>query len=150
VFAACLLAANALMFAVAGIVALRPFWQKPGGSLPKTPHEAPWPMLVGPVVLAVLGAVLGLYPDPLQIALIDPTVASLTGTAEDAKELQLWAGVNMPLILSIATIGLGAVLYLTHRRLRAACGLALGCRARAGAARQPPPARPPRFPPTTG
>ncbi|MEM6465936.1 MAG: proton-conducting transporter membrane subunit, partial [Pseudomonadota bacterium] len=119
-FAAALLSANALMFAVAGIVALRPFWQKPGGALPKSPHEAPWQMLAGPVLLAVLGTVFGLYPDLLQVTLIDPTVASLLGSTEDAKELKLWAGVNMPLILSIATVALGAAIYLAHRRLRAA------------------------------
>ncbi|MEM8655687.1 MAG: putative monovalent cation/H+ antiporter subunit A [Pseudomonadota bacterium] len=121
-FASALLLANALMFAVAGIVALRPFWQKTGKPLPRTPHEAPWPMLLGPVVLAVLGALFGVNPDLLQVSLVDPTVKSLLGSIEDAKELKLWAGVNMPLILSIATVALGTALYLGHKRLRSALG----------------------------
>ena len=112
------LLANALMFAVAGVVALRPFWGKPGGALPKSPHETPWPMLAGPVILAILGSVFGLFPDLLQRTLVTPTVASLLGNAEDAKTLTLWAGVNMPLILSIATVALGVIFYAFHTPLR--------------------------------
>ncbi|MEM6304988.1 MAG: proton-conducting transporter membrane subunit, partial [Pseudomonadota bacterium] len=118
-FAVALLTANALMFAVAGVVALRPFWSKQTHELPRAPREAPWQMLLGPVLLAALGAFFGIYSDPLQVALVDPTVASLLGSTEDAKELKLWAGVNMPLFMSIATVVLGALLYLAHRRLRA-------------------------------
>ncbi|MEM6758451.1 MAG: putative monovalent cation/H+ antiporter subunit A [Pseudomonadota bacterium] len=118
-FASALLLANALMFAIAGIVALRPFWLTQEGEYARAPKEAPWPMLVGPVLLAVLGTLFGVNPDLLQTTLIDPTVASLLGSIEDAKELKLWAGVNMPLILSIATVALGTVLYILHRGLRA-------------------------------
>ena len=113
-----LVAANGLMFAVAGIVAFRPFWRKPGGPMPQTPHEAPWPMLAGPALLAALGTLFGLAPGLLQTTLINPTVATFLGAPEEAKALKLWAGVNMPLILSIATVALGLALYLTHRRLR--------------------------------
>ena len=113
-----LLVANALMLAVAGIVAFRPFWRSSGAVLPKTPREAPWPMLVGPVLLALLGALFGLMPGLLQSSLIDPMVASLLGSADDAKDLKLWAGVNWPLILSVATVVLGTLFYLFHQRLR--------------------------------
>ena len=119
VVAAALLLANALMLAVAGVVAFRPFWQKPASATPRTPREAPWPMLAGPVLLAALGALFGLAPGLLQTSLIEPTVASLLGSTENAKQLKLWAGVNLPLILSIATVALGLALYLTHERLRA-------------------------------
>ena len=118
-FAAALLTANALMLAIAGIVALRPFWRKSDHVLPRTPTEAPWPMLAGPVVLAVMGAFFGIYPDPLQTLLVDPTVAVLLGSAEEAKELKLWAGFNLPLIMSGVTIVVGFLLYLGHRPLRA-------------------------------
>ena len=114
-----LLAANALMFAVAGVVAFRPFWRRTGKETPRKAHEAPWPMLAGPVLLAALGALFGLAPGFLQTSLIDPTVGAVLGVADDAKTLKLWAGVNMPLVLSIATVALGLTLYLNHRRLRA-------------------------------
>ncbi|WP_212523830.1 hydrogen gas-evolving membrane-bound hydrogenase subunit E [Actibacterium sp. MT2.3-13A] len=118
--AGAVLLANALMLAVAGVVAFRPFWRPAAGALPRTPHEAPWPMLAGPVVLAALGAVFGLAPGLLQGALVDPVVEGFLGTEAEAKQLALWAGVNLPLILSLATFVLGLALYAAHRPLRAA------------------------------
>jgi multicomponent Na+:H+ antiporter subunit A len=114
------LAANALMFAVAGVVAIKPFWRPAGGTLPKIPHEAPWPMLAGPVILAVLGMAIGIAPGLVQNTLIAPTVASLTLDVTETRELKLWAGVNLPLFLSLATFALGAVLYIAYRPVRAA------------------------------
>ncbi len=112
------LVANALMFAAAGVVAIRPFWRKAGGTLPKTPHEAPWTMLAGPVILAVLGAVFGLAPILLQDTLVAPTVAALTGDVTETKTLKLWAGVNLALWLSLATFVLGGLLYAAYRPVR--------------------------------
>lgn len=112
------LAANALMFAVAGVVAIKPFWRAAPGALPKSPHEAPWTMLAGPVILAVLGTLFGIAPGLIQNTLIAPTVASLTLDVTETKELKLWAGVNMPLFLSLGTFALGAALYLLYRPVR--------------------------------
>ncbi|QBF30989.1 putative monovalent cation/H+ antiporter subunit A [Thalassococcus sp. S3] len=116
--AGAVLLANALMFAVAGVVAFRPFWRRADGELPKSPHEAPWQMLAGPVLLAAAGAIFGINPDLLQSTLVNPTVATFLGDPGEAKELKLWAGVNLPLFLSIATFVLGFVIYLLHRPLR--------------------------------
>ena len=118
--AGAVLLSNSLMFAVAGVVAFRPFWRPAGGDLPRSPHEAPWPMLAGPVILASFGALFGIYPDILQVALVNPTVLSLTGTGNVVVELKLWAGVNLPLFLSIATFVLGLAIYLGHLPLRRA------------------------------
>jgi len=115
--AAAMVAANALMLAVAGVVAFKPFWRA-GKPTPKTPSEAPWTMLAGPIVLASLGLVFGVFPSLLQGTLVDPTVAGFLGDPEKAKTLKLWAGVNVPLFLSIGTVALGLVLYAAHGRLR--------------------------------
>jgi len=117
--AGAVLLANALMFAVAGIVAFRPFWRG-APTVTRPVREVPWPMLAGPVILAALGAVFGLNPDLLQRTLVTPTVLSLTGEVEAARELKLWAGVNLPLILSVATFALGLLLYIGHVHLRRA------------------------------
>ena len=113
------LAANALMFAAAAVVAFRPFWGRgaPEAEPGVTPHEAPWPMWIGPAVLAALGVVFGLRPD-LAATLVDPAVVAIL-PAGTPYELKLWHGVNLPLMLSLATFALGLVLYLASDRLRA-------------------------------
>ncbi|MBK5926342.1 Na(+)/H(+) antiporter subunit A [Rhodobaculum claviforme] len=110
------LAANALMVAVAAIVAWRPFFG-PQGRLPRVPHEGPWAMLLGPVILAVLGLAFGLLPG-LAALIIEPAVNAVMGTPDTGGRLKLWAGFNLPLLLSVVTLALGAVLYLRHQTLR--------------------------------
>ena len=51
-------------------------------------------------------------------SLVNPTVAAILGPAEPAKPLQLWAGVNLPLALSVATFVLGFTIYFYKIRLR--------------------------------
>ncbi|WP_371156772.1 putative monovalent cation/H+ antiporter subunit A [Jannaschia sp. 2305UL9-9] len=112
----CTFAASALMFVAAGIVAWRPFTGKLADT-PVTPHEGPMPMLLGPLLLAVLGLALGLFPD-LAEGLVRPAAAAVAGEAVKV-DLYLWGGVNAALILSLATFAAGFALYLGHIRLRA-------------------------------
>jgi multicomponent Na+:H+ antiporter subunit A len=112
------LAAFALMFAVAAIVAYRPFFG-PQGALPRKPHEGPWPMLLGPALLAVLGLVFGLMPGVTAYYLVEPAVAAVMGAPDEGGRLKLWAGFNLPLVLSLATFALGFLLYYVHLDLRA-------------------------------
>ncbi len=112
------LAAFALMFAVAMIVAYRPFFG-PRGALPREPHEGPWPMLLGPALLAVLGLLAGLVPGVTAYYLVEPAVAAVMGAPDVGGRLKLWAGFNLPLVLSLATFALGALLYWRHQDLRA-------------------------------
>lgn len=113
------LAAFALMFAVAGIVAYKPFFG-PQGKLPQAPHEGPWPMLLGPVVLGTLGLAFGVLPGISAYYLIEPAVNAVLGAPDTGGRIKLWAGFNLPLVLSLVTFALGFVLYLGHQRLRAA------------------------------
>ena len=112
------LASNALMFAVAGIVCLRPFWGRPRGETPVPPHEGPWQLLAGPIILSVLGLALGLMPWLKQQALVSPGVDAVLGRGGEARDLKLWAGVNLALVLSLATFALGLMLYAFHVVLR--------------------------------
>ncbi len=111
------LVAFALMFAVAGIVAYKPFYG-PQGKLPHKPHEGPWPMLLGPVVLGVLGLAIGLLPGLSAYYLIEPAVAAVMGAPDTGGRVKLWAGFNLPLLLSLVTFALGFVIYLKHQALR--------------------------------
>lgn len=114
---AVLIIGNALIFVLAFKVAFLPFWRASRGALPKKPHEAPIPMLLGPILLSVLGIVFGIYP-----ALSEPLVS----TAQDASlgyaaeaHVELWHGINLPLILSAVTVTLGGLLVLCNRQAAA-------------------------------
>ena len=115
--AGAVLVASALMVAIAGIVSFRPFWSRSGAPIEGV-KEAPWPMLVGPAILATLGAYFGIFPDTLSETLVAPTVAAITGGTEPAKELKLWAGINLPLVLSVVTFAAGFAIYAAKIRLR--------------------------------
>ncbi|MEL6799883.1 MAG: putative monovalent cation/H+ antiporter subunit A [Pseudomonadota bacterium] len=112
------LLANALMVAVAGIVSFSPFWRRRHLAEDLNPHEAPWQMWIGPVILASLGAFFGIFPDSLAVALVNPGVAAILGPEADPAALKLWAGINVPLFLSIATFALGIAIYIYRRPLR--------------------------------
>ena len=111
------LIAFALMFAVAGIVAYKPFYG-PQGDLPHAPHEGPWPMLLGPVVLGTLGLLFGLMPGITAYYLIEPAVDAVMGTPDAGGRVKLWAGFNLPLLLSVITFALGFLIYQKHQDLR--------------------------------
>ena len=120
-----LLLANGMMVAVAAMVALGPFWRRAGGVLPKSPREVSPAMWAGPMVLAVGGIAFGLLPQVLQAALVAPVVLALTGDAGDTATLTLWHGINLPLLLSLATFALGLTLYLALGKVRIGVGRAL-------------------------
>ncbi len=111
-------AAAALMFAVAGIVALKPFFGPPG-DMPKPAREGPAMMLAGPLVLAGLGLFFGLFPDTIEAWLVAPGTWAVTGNPDLKVDIFLWKGVNPAFYLSLVTFATGAVIYAMHQPLRA-------------------------------
>jgi multicomponent Na+:H+ antiporter subunit A len=109
--------ANVALVATALMVSVRPFWGA-RRETPRTPHEAPWSMVVGPIVLAGLG--LGvLFPQIFEVALGSAAASAIAGRPL-LMELKLWHGINIDAIrvlaLSLLTLGAGAGLYLVVRR----------------------------------
>ena len=102
-------AANAMMVAIALTFIFRVFL---GGqsTITRSPREASSPMWIGPLLLAVLGLVTGLFPDLIAKTIIQPAVSNILGTQTEVK-LSLWHGINAPLILSAITVGLGALMF---------------------------------------
>lgn len=99
-----------LTIAVAFIVALRPFYGK-RHQTPLEPHEAPLSMLMGPALLTLGSLLLGLVPAMLGgNALLTSAATSVAGQATDVT-LSLWYGVNIALIMSMVTLGLGFWLF---------------------------------------
>ena len=117
------LLANSLMTAVAGLLAIKPFL----GKMPKTPlepREASAAMWLGPVFMGGLGLVFGMVPDWVGHWLIEPAVRAFHPSMEDIQ-LKLFYGINEPLLLSIATLSLGAIIYRIKGPLRQLIGYVL-------------------------
>ncbi len=95
--AAVIVASPAFVLA-ALLVVFGPFSGKVGET-PKHPHEAPFAMWAGPLLLALTGLLVGLAPFLLQDWLIAPAALSVAGEPISVN-LALWHGLNLPLALS--------------------------------------------------
>src|SRR5690606_31705029 len=97
--------------------------------VPKEPHEAPPAMLAGPLLFAGLGVLLGLLTGWLSGAVLAPAVSAIAGAAVD-PHLALVVDPLTPVFwLSIATWGLGLLLFFkldTIRTLLRRAQLAIG------------------------
>jgi multicomponent Na+:H+ antiporter subunit A len=108
---------NALLVGVGLVIALKPFIGQ--GKAPNAnTREAPWPMLAGPLALALLGLAFGLAPEPVERYLVLPMATAILG-GPATIELKLWHGVNVPLMLSVATFAIGLLVFWRWDWLRA-------------------------------
>ena len=109
---------NIILMALAFKVGMHPFWGKRrrGEALPKVPHEAAFPMWVGPLILALTGLWFGLFPGSVVTPIIASAVQSVAGYPVDFT-LALWHGFNLPLLLSVLTLISGCILYLLRRKI---------------------------------
>jgi len=109
---------NALMVAAVGLFVLRPFLRQPPqprpGEAPLSFRPVPWQLWVGPVLLSILGLIFGVTPGFVEDNLIQPSVSAVLGQPESVT-LKLWHGVNIPLMMSIATLLLGILIYALHQ-----------------------------------
>jgi len=109
-----LIAGNAMMLALAFKAGVTPFWRREAkADLPKHPHEAPWSMVAGPLLLAAGGLIFGLAPFLIQ-PLIGSAVETMAPAAEPAK-VKLWSGFNLPLLLSLVTFAAGFGVLAVNR-----------------------------------
>jgi multicomponent Na+:H+ antiporter subunit A len=116
--------ANGLMTAVAGIVLIGPFLIRGPRHL-EPRGEACASMCSGPLVLGSLGLLFGIMPGFVGHYLVSPAVGAFHAHMEHVK-LQLFHGINPPLLLSALTLALGAGLYLDRRRVNRAVSRTFG------------------------
>jgi multicomponent Na+:H+ antiporter subunit A len=109
--------ANALMTAMAAILLLGPFAGKRPPALSDI-HDPPWTMWTGPVILGGLGIVFGIIPEWVSTYLIQPAVWAFHPSREEVS-LALFHGFNVPLLLSVLTLSMGALFYFMRRTLGA-------------------------------
>ncbi|MBB2821961.1 UNVERIFIED_ORG: multicomponent Na+:H+ antiporter subunit A [Rhizobium esperanzae] len=107
---------NALMFAVAFAVALKPFHGRPAQT-PKIAHEAPILLWLGPAVLAVLGLLSAVFATFTHAALSSPIAAAIRGDPVEIA-VSLAPHVGLPLALSLLTVLLGIGVYWQLDRAR--------------------------------
>jgi len=106
------LLSNSLMTAVAGIILLQPFTGERPVALAAV-HEAPWPMRFGPGIMGGLCLLFGLIPWWVSDNLIQPAVGAFFAGGE-AVHLSLFHGLSTPLLLSVVTLTLGGLIYLSR------------------------------------
>ncbi|PXA04749.1 hypothetical protein DDZ13_06155 [Coraliomargarita sinensis] len=119
VFLAAALVGNLVMMGLALKAGIGPFFGKPNhDALPKKPHEAPFSMWIGPIVLAVAGLVIGIIPFWVTEFMVSPAVAAIKGTEIAHLDLALWNLVkpNLPLLLSGITVLGGFFVFLYRAR----------------------------------
>lgn len=111
-----MLAANALMVTAAVMTGVGPFLNK--GATPPSLHDPHLPatLWLAPLLPAVLGLFLGVFPDSAATLLLSPAIFVVQG-APVTIALGLWHGLNLELLLSVATLTLGLLVVLGRRRL---------------------------------
>lgn len=87
------------------------FGNRPVENAP-TPHSPPLAFVTAPLVLAGLSLLLGLFGGPLTKMLEGQTHTLPVGVHE--PELTLWHGVGLPLLLTVTTLALGALLFVAR------------------------------------
>lgn len=83
-------------------------------------HEAPFGMLLSPIILGSLVVLFGLFPNILAYTLIEPAMSAiLPGIIEPGEKFNVhishWHGFNLELWMTIGVIILGILLFLTMK-----------------------------------
>lgn len=101
--------ANAMMVAIAFTFVFRVFL---GGqsAITRTPKEVSVLMWIGPLLLALAGLTTGIFPELITKTIIQPAISEILATRTEVK-LSLWHGINVPLMLSFITVGLGSLMF---------------------------------------
>ncbi|CAM5223032.1 Multicomponent K+:H+ antiporter subunit A OS=Castellaniella defragrans OX=75697 GN=HNR28_003565 PE=4 SV=1 [Castellaniella defragrans] len=90
---------------------LQVFFGHAATDLPRTPHDPPRMMLIPCAVLVFICLAVGMLPG----LTLGPTLAmvmrSLLGDRVPAYDLQIWHGLNLPLLMSLIALGAGIALY---------------------------------------
>jgi multicomponent Na+:H+ antiporter subunit A len=131
------LVANVALVASALMVSVKPFLGRLQET-PKKPHEAPLSMLVGPVLLAGLGLLRGLQPEPFENNVGSAAASAILGDTVTMK-LKLWHGVDPSALavmgLSFLTLAAGYWLFTLIRARVSPIGGAMRRAAEFGPAR---------------
>ncbi|KAA0016158.1 monovalent cation/H+ antiporter subunit A [Salinicola corii] len=85
--------------------------------LPKTPHEAPFPMRLPMLILVGLCIVIGLIPAVIVSGLLDAAARATILAPRPELQLSIWHGFNLPLLMSAIALAGGVGIYTVRRNL---------------------------------
>lgn len=88
------------------------FFGPPAKDLPRTPHEPPYWMRFPIEALVLACLVVGVVPGLTIGPFLHLAVVSVLGGATPEYSLSVWHGFNLPLLMSVAALGGGVLLYL--------------------------------------
>lgn len=86
-------------------------------NLPKKPHEAPFFMRAPVMFLVFLCLAVGIFPVFFVGSMLNAAAVAATDASLPYYSLDLWHGINLPLIMSIIAMVLGIVVYVARQRL---------------------------------
>ncbi len=104
---------NICLVAAGFLAGIKPFT----GKLPTEYEKVHLPYLsmwAPPLVLALLGFLFGIFPNQIGQYLVTPIVHLMAGE-HIPVDLKIWHGINTVLILSLATLAVGTILYLINK-----------------------------------
>ncbi|MFT4150147.1 MAG: monovalent cation/H+ antiporter subunit A [Paracoccaceae bacterium] len=94
------------------------FFGPPPVDLPKNPHEPVFWMRFPVLVLVVLCLLIGIFPEAVLGHILHTAALGVLGAATPDFSLEVWHGLNTPLIMSLVAMAGGILLYaLLARRL---------------------------------
>ncbi|MET3114326.1 multicomponent Na+:H+ antiporter subunit A [Pedobacter sp. CG_S7] len=106
--------ATNICLVVAGFLAgIKPFTGKLPQEYEKVhlPYKSMW---IPPLFLAILGFILGICPGIIGTYIINPTVNIISNQSVNV-DLKIWHGFNLVLILSLATLAGGSIIYFLNK-----------------------------------
>lgn len=88
--------------------------------LPTKPHEAPFGMLLSPLILVALVVFIGFFPNTLVPTIIEPAMASiipeLAQTGSFGVDIYFWHGFSLELFMTIGVVVLGTAIFLALQK----------------------------------
>jgi multicomponent K+:H+ antiporter subunit A len=119
VFPAAAVIGGALIMAQAGLLVIGTFLGDKRDETIKA-HDPATGMLLAPAIPAILSLALGILPEPFGLAAFVANAAEAAFSQEVEVVIAIWAGINVPLVLSVIaiTIGLGILRYRSFIRAR--------------------------------
>ena len=113
------LVGNSLMFAVAAILVVKPFFGA-RTETPKHAHEGPISLWLGPITLALLSLATAVLLAATSHYLVGPMTSAVVGEPLEIHLHLFPSSITAPLVLTLITIAAGIVLALIFTPMRAA------------------------------